>query len=260
MKIKIYNEGIKKSENGLYIIDYNENDSTDLIYLENPQLYKSSLGNHTYWFGYKFNPEVSSKERTEFINYIKRVGENKISDKDLEYLITRPLFTLDKVINLYNIDAFIYPLSNRSKLVTDMVRVINGWTSREMVRMSFELVKSIPTEISFDWDTFNADYGDDLNKYNQMVDYVKDILLPKIHSLDYFSLAHNVKPKYRSYITNFINFKDNDIDKISSLKEGSNILIVDDINTSGSTIKEIIRKLNKLNSKCNIFIYTLIGK
>lgn len=90
--------------------------------------------------------------------------------------------------------------------------------------------------------------------------YVNNVLLPKVHSLDYFSLAHNVKPKYRGYIKNFIQFQDRDIDKIKKLQEGTNILVVDDINTSGSTLAEIIRQLFALNHSCNIFLYTLIGK
>lgn len=39
-----------------------------------------------------------------------------------------------------------------------------------------------------------------------------------------------------------------------------NILIIDDINTSGSTLREVLRILNEINSNCNIYIYTLIGK
>ena len=38
------------------------------------------------------------------------------------------------------------------------------------------------------------------------------------------------------------------------------ILRVDDINTSGSTLREPLRIINEINSNCNIYIYTLIGK
>lgn len=46
---------------------------------------------------------------------------------------------------------------------------------------------------------------------------------------------------------------------ISQINSG-NILIVDDVNTSGSTLREIIRIIREINKDCNIFIYTLIGK
>lgn len=36
-------------------------------------------------------------------------------------------------------------------------------------------------------------------------------------------------------------------------------MIVDDINTSGSTLNEILRTVRKINHDCEIFIFTLIG-
>ena len=112
--------------------------------------------------------------------------------------------------------------------------------------------------IEFDWESFEADYGDDSYRYSQMSDYVKNELLPKIHNLDYFSLAHSVKPKYRRYIKNFLNLDEIQANRLASLK-GNNILIVDDINTSGATIDEILRIISLINNSCNIYIYTLIG-
>ena len=38
------------------------------------------------------------------------------------------------------------------------------------------------------------------------------------------------------------------------------ILIVDDINTSGSTLTEILRIIKAINNQCEIYIFTLIGK
>ena len=50
-----------------------------------------------------------------------------------------------------------------------------------------------------------------------------------------------------------------DVAKFSEF-QGSNILVVDDINTTGSTLHEILRILGKVNSGANIYVYTLIGR
>lgn len=42
--------------------------------------------------------------------------------------------------------------------------------------------------------------------------------------------------------------------------ESGNVLIVDDINTSGSTLNEVINQIHKINKDCKIYIFTLIGK
>lgn len=46
---------------------------------------------------------------------------------------------------------------------------------------------------------------------------------------------------------------------IKSIQDGK-ILIVDDINTSGATLTEILRIVKSINKDCEIFIFTLLGK
>lgn len=257
--MKVYVHGGVRPDDGDYIFDYTYNLPEDIIEIRSPQLYKSSIRNHIYWFGYMFKDHVSSKQRTEFIHYIKGLGDKKISDLDLTQFIELPLGELDKRIGMYDLDCFVYPVSERSKIVSKMISVIGDYTSRDMKKVSFELVKKAPTEIGFDWDLLETDTIDDLNKYNQMKKYAEEHIIPAIRELDYFSLAKNVKPKYRRYIQNYLDFSNPEELEGFSKMQGSNILVVDDINTSGSTLNEILRILNKVNKNCNIFVYTLIG-
>ncbi len=257
MKRYIYG-GIRPND-GDYVFDYLYNLPDDIIELSPPQLFRSSIRNHIYWFGYMFKDSVSSKQRTDFIHYIKDIGDHTISDHELTQFIELPLGELDKRISMYDLDCFVYPVSKRSKLVSKMISVIGDYTSHETKRTSFELVKKAPTEIDFDWELLEMDTADDINKYNQMKRYAEEHIIPAIRELDYFSLAKNVKPKYRKYIMNYLGFSDDrELEKFSKM-QGSNILVIDDINTSGSTLNEILRILNKVNRDCNIYVYTLIG-
>lgn len=250
--------GVRKSSGG-YSIDYTYNAPDDLIHIEEPQLYSSIHNNDIYYFGYRFNDNADSKLRTEFIRSVKQIGDSPLTDDELIQFIKRPLGYLNNFVNLYHIDCLVYPLSQRSTLVSKIIRCINDMTSHDMDRCSFELVKQAPTNIGFDFKSFESDYSASPG-YNQMVKHIKDTLLPAINRLDYFSIAQNVKSKYRPYITGFLNFNDPaDIEKFSEL-QGKNILVVDDINTTGSTMHEILRILGQLNDSCNIFVYTLIGK
>lgn len=257
--MKRYIRGGVRRDSDNYTFDYTIDLPDDIIDVVPPKLYKSSLKNHIYWFGYQFKPNTSSKDRSDFIHYIKGLGDTKISDHELTQFIELPLGELHKQINMYNVDCIVYPLSNRSKLVNKILSVVNSYTSHDKKAASYQLVKSAPTEISFDWEMFTIENGDDLNKYNQMKQYVETELLPKIHSLDYFSLAQNVKPKYRKYIKDYLGFISQEQLEAYSKLQAMNILVVDDINTSGATLDEILRILDSVNSNSNIFIYTLIG-
>lgn len=257
MKRLIYG-GVRKRD-GDYIIDFTYNLPDDLIEICPPQLYKSSIRNRIYWFGYMFSEKSSSKDRSDFIHYIKGLSEKKMPEHELVQFIELPLGELDKRVDMYQIDSFVYPTSGRSKLVTKMIEVIGNYTSRDIRNCSYELVKSAPVDIEFDWDMLERDTADDPNKYAQMRSYAETIIMPAIQDLDYFSLAKNVKPKYRKYIKNFLSFSDEVSAERFSRLQGDNVLVVDDINTSGATINEILRILDKVNSGCNIFVYTLIG-
>lgn len=257
MKRYIYS-GVRPND-GDYVFDFRYNLPTDIIEITPPQLYASTINTRTYWFGYMFKDSVPSKQRTDFIHYIKGIGEHKIKDYELTQFIELPLGELHKRVNMYTLDVFVYPLSNRSELVKKMISVINDFTSRKIHRISFELVKKAPTEIQFDWEELQADVGDDINRYHQMEQYVDTVLMPAIENLDYFSLSQNVKPKYRKYIKNYLGFPDTScLEQFSKLK-GKNILVIDDIHTSGATLHEILRVLDEVNQDSNIFVYTLIG-
>ena len=257
MKKLVYS-GVRQSDKG-YKIDYTYNYPKDLIDIVEPQLYMSIHDNDVYTFGYRFNDDVDSKSRTEFIRAVKQIGDDPLTDNELEQFIKRPLKYLNNVVNIYQLDCMVYPLSKRSPLVSKIIRCINDITSHEMHRCSFEFVKQAPTNIGFDFESFESDHSEDQG-YNQMLEYVETILIPKLHDLDYFSIAQNVKSKYRPYITGFLDFKDQEsADRFAKL-QGANILVVDDINTTGSTLHEILRKLGKINNDSNIYVYTLIGK
>lgn len=257
MKRLIYS-GVRIDKGNFYI-DYTYNHPDDIVDIVEPQLYNTIRNSRIYKFGYTFNDTVDSVTRTRFIHAIKQIGDDALSDDQLDQFIKRPLAYLDADINLQDIDCMVYPLSNRSPLVSKMIRAINDMTSRKMHKCNFEFVKQAPTNISFDFETFQSDYEDN-SGYRDMLKYVKRQLIPAIHKLDYFSIAQNVKAKYRPYITGFIDFKNaSDIEQFSRLK-GSNILVIDDINTIGSTLYEILRKLDSINNDCNIYVYTLLGK
>lgn len=258
---KIINDGISIQDDKI-LLDMDRDSETDILNTMHIELYKSEFLGNIYYFGYLFNENTSRKDRTTVIKWLKGLSPNAIDNNSLQKFIRKPLLELNKHENLTKFNCLLYPRSCRSNLTKVIVNEIYKLTTHDMERSSFELVKTLPGSVQFDWKSFNANYSGDLgdNQYKQIQSYVNDILIPKIHNLSYFSIADNVKYKYRPYIHNYLTFSDTESKNlIESIQEGK-ILIVDDINTSGSTLTEILRIVRSINNNCEIYIFTLIGK
>lgn len=82
-----------------------------------------------------------------------------------------------------------------------------------------------------------------------------------IHQKDYFTIAKDVKKsRFRPYIMNFLKFATEADEQLCRSIRQQNILIVDDVTTSGSTLNEILRTLRILNEDNNIIIFSIIGR
>ena len=241
-----------------YAISFDSDGENDLVKLNEPDIHETSLLGNPYWFGYTFY-DKSSKSRTRFIKWLKGLCNSKPTEGFYREFIARPMNLLDRKIGLRNIDLFMYPTSGRSNLVQKMIDVCGFMTQRDMKRVSVDVVKRMPDEVTFDWERFYTDYDVDAHAKEQIMDYVNSVLLPKIRSSEYFSLSEIVKPKYRKYISNYLTIESEDNKKFDAIKNAENILVVDDINTTGSTLYELLSIIKKFNENANIYIFTLIG-
>lgn len=132
------------------------------------------------------------------------------------------------------------------------------------------MVKALPEQIGFDMQAYEKLYLNDVlengrprytevqkqevrNNIQQMLDL--------IHHKDYFTIARDVKKsRFRPYVMNFLRFATKEDEELCATIRTQNILVIDDVTTSGSTLGEILRTLRILNEDNNIAIFSLIGR
>ena len=248
-----------------FIFDFEHDGSEDIISLTCTGYQVEAFGK-CFYYGYEFTDQVTTPVRTSFIQYVK-FPESIGKDTDLTKFIQKAINELNKKINLYDYDLVIMPESS-SRLNQYMLRYIYRFAQPSLHYM--ELVKSLPENISFDMEGYEKQYLDDVlengrPRYTEAQKAeVRDSInnmMDLIHKKEYFTIAKDVKKsRMRPYIMQFLRFNNNADKELCATIRKQNILIVDDITTSGSTLNEILRTLRILNEDNQIVIFSLIGR
>jgi hypothetical protein len=224
-----------------------------------------------YYFGYEFlnNDYASTKVRSRFLHEL-RFNDRFTTQDNKELFIKTALSKLKKSLNITinDIGVIIYPRS-RSSLNEYILRLFYALTNSQS--KSFEVIKEIPANINFNWEKFRNNELESIvngrpryteNQKRQQIEKISR-LMDEIHNLDYFSIAENVRTnKYKSYIANFFYFESPEMQQHFNeiLVQEDKILILDDVSTTGATLKEIIKIIRFFNKTSDIILFTLIGK
>lgn len=258
--------GIKYSEQDkCFEFDFEHDGKNDIISLTGHGYQVEAFGK-CFYYGYEFADDVDGNIRSSFIKHLKFPASLK-DEPDLTHFIQKAINDLHKEIDLYNFDLVVMPQSS-SQVNQYMLKYIYRFAQPSLYYM--ELIKSLPQDISFDMAGYENQYLDATlengrprytESQKEQVKQSINQMLELIHQKDYFTIAKDVKKsKMRPYITRFLKFKDEKDEELCTKIRKQNILVVDDITTSGSTLNEILRTLRILNEDNEITVFSLIGR
>ena len=253
------------NEKQMFVFDFEHDGAEDIVHLTGEGYQVKAFGK-CFYYGYEFSEQVDSNVRGEFIKYVK-FSKNLQEHPDLTDFIKNAIDNLSKKINLYDYNLVVMPESS-SRVNQYMLRYIYRFAQPTLRKM--ELVKALPANISFDMDAYTEQYLDDVledgrPRYTeaQKKEAMQSIekMLDLIHQKDYFTIAKDVKKsRFRPYMMDFLKFATEADEKLCASIRQQNVLIVDDVTTSGSTLNEILRTLRILNEDNEITIFSLIGR
>ena len=248
-----------------FVFDFGHDGVEDIVSLTGNGYQVEAFG-RCFYYGYEFAEHVDGTVRSAFINYVKFSGPIQ-DNPDLAMFVKKAVDNLSHQINLYDYDLVVMPESS-SKVNQYMLRYIYRFAQPTLRKM--ELVKALPTNITFDMDAFEQQYLDDVleNGRARYTDAQKEEvrqsieqMLNLIHKKDYFTIAKDVKKsRFRPYMMQFLRFASKADEDLCATIRNQNVLIIDDVATSGSTLNEILRTLRILNEDNAITIFSLIGR
>ena len=248
-----------------FMFDFEHDGAEDIVSLTGSGYQVEAFG-RCFYYGYEFAEQVDGATRTAFIKHVK-FTEPINDNPELSKFIRNAVDNLSHQINLYDYNLVVMPEST-SKVNQYMLRYIYRFAQPTLRKM--ELVKALPASISFDMDAFEQQYLDDVlengcprytetqkEEVRQSISQMLDL----IHKKDYFTIAKDVKKnRFRPYMMQFLKFANKADEELCASIRKQNVLIIDDVATSGSTINEILRTLRILNEDNDIAIFSLIGR
>ena len=248
-----------------FVFDFEHDGAEEIVSLTGSGYQVEAFGK-CFYYGYEFSEQIESSIRTAFIKYVK-FTDSLQDTPDLTNFIKKAVDNLHKKINLYNFDLVVMPESS-SKVNQYMLRYIYRFAQPTLYKMT--LVKALPSNISFDMKAYEEQYLNDIledgrPRYSEAAkEQAKNsinAMLEMIHQKDYFTIAKDVKKsRLRPYIMNFLKFKSYEDKELCSIIRQQNVLVIDDVTTSGSTLNEVLRTLRILNEDNEITIFSLIGR
>ena len=253
------------NEKQMFVFDFEHDGAEDIVNLTGEGYQVRAFGK-CFYYGYEFSDQVDGNVRSAFINYVK-FAKNLQDNPNLTDFIKNAIDNLSKKINLYDYNLVVMPESS-SKVNQYMLRYIYRFAQPTLRKM--ELVKALPANISFDMDAYTEQYLDDVledgrPRYTeaQKAEARQSIekMLDLIHQKDYFTIAKDVKKsRFRPYMMDFLRFASEADERLCESIRQQNVLIIDDVTTSGSTLNEVLRTLRILNEDNEITIFSLIGR
>jgi len=248
---------IHRIDDETYEFDFENDRPGGILNLCEPKLLSNNKFGYIYKFGYKFNDGVSKGLQLEFIRKLKGIQNFKNNEEYRNFLL-KPLKLLDKHIrHIWNIDICLFPQS-RSPINREIVTYLSD-IARSKPFISFEMFKQNMQNIGFDFERYIYDndkiWITDLDK-QRAVKRAEDYIA-KVKKRDYFSIAR-IDGKYKKYFTNFLICNSKKLENIIRKKENLNILIIDDISTTGTTIKEMIDFTYTIGGEHSVYIFSVI--
>ena len=253
------------SEKQQFVFDFEHDGAADIVSLTGNGYQVEAFG-QCFYYGYEFSDQVDGSVRSAFIKYVKFTPSLQ-EHPDLTNFIQKAVNNLNRKINLYDYDLVVMPQSS-SHVNQYMLRYIYRFAQPTLRKM--ELVKNLPMNISFDMDAFTEAYLDDVlengrpryteaqkEEVRQQITHMLDL----IHHKDYFTIAKDVKKsRFRPYMQQFLKFASKTDEELCATIRQQNVLVIDDVTTSGSTLGEVLRTLRILNEDNRITIFSLIGR
>lgn len=234
-----------------------DNANTDILKLAKPNYGEVLINDIPVIYGYEFTPRASSSDKKVFRDYIK---SNALISENVQQLVELGILHLDYMFSLSNLGYAVHP---QSRTGYDLVTLMGNWIMEysDATMSDFELIKEAYQNVTFDAAKAKAA----LRKRNipeREIDNIISDVTRRFNALKQTDKLFEIKMflprEIRSGFLNYFKFATDDERIAYEALQGVDVLVYDDLATSGATLKEINRYLTAINPNNTLHSFVLL--
>ncbi len=217
-------------------------------------VFDSGTYDNTKFFGYEVEPYIEKEARKNLARQIR--FSDKVKGEGFTKFIRKIGTDFDRAFNLAGYDVFVVSESP-TELSFEIEKHFSGLARPRYVK--FEVVKSLPADISFD---FNAFENEVLSKYpddaKRRISDTINSLMEKMRNLE--SLPSAAKAELENLpVKNYFRFKTQEekvaFERLSEL----DAIVFDDVMTDEATIDTVLKIIRLFNNSSNVTVFSMMG-
>ena len=248
-------------DGGTPVFDFDEDEDVDIITLHSDCSGEYDNDGVKYIYAYTYHDNADRKQIGLFRNYIKGKYSDLFStDGDVRDFVENGVLKLDDYVSFKDFGAIVNIQSTKQPSLVGIIRDYLEYYINH-IEFDFTLVKQTYENVSF-----NADKAADaLRKARYSESRVKETIEKVLKDFEalkntgkLFEMKKFLPIPIRAGFTDYLVFQSDEEKKTYESLQGVNVLIYDDLITSGSTVKEVIRYLRAINDKNTLTVFVLV--
>lgn len=240
------------------VFNWSGDNDTDILKLATPKWGGTVINGIPVIYGYAFEPNAARSDMKVFRDFIKK---NALISDDVQQFVEYGILHLDNYFNLDNVKYAVHP---QSRTGHDLIELMSNWIieySQNAIISDFELIKEAYAHVTFDFNKArNALRGRGLPE--REITAILEKVREKFNSLKQtdklFEIKFFVPREIRSSFMDYFRFKSEDEKIAYTALQGVDVLVYDDLVTSGATLGEINRYLTAINPNNKLHSFVLL--
>lgn len=229
----------------------------DILKLSKPRYGTALVSDIPVIYGYEFEHSANGRDKKIFRDFIKA---NALISEDVQQFVEYGILHLDYIFPLKDLGYAVHP---QSRTGHDLIELMSNWIMEysQATMSDFELIKEAYQNVTFDADKARAALRKRNIPEREINESISEVLrrfevLKQTDKL--FEIKMFVPREIRAGFLNYLKFATDDERIAYEALQGVDVLVYDDLATSGATLREMNRYLNAINPNNRLHSFVLL--